>query len=105
MPFSKAFPKKVDGASYPKWEEVYLTYEEEITAEDEARKENLRLMRDCLKDAKGILGDTGYKDEQNSVVRMAIALFEKRSSHEVHWKEKRAKEKFDKLSNAGKPSA
>jgi len=102
MTFSKSFQKRVDGTSYPKWEEVYLTYEEEITAEDEARKENLRLMRECIKDAKGILGDIGYKDEQDSVVRAAISLFEKRSSHEIYWKEKKAKEKFDKLNNAGK---
>ena len=38
----------------------------------------------------------GLKDFDTNLVRIAIALFEKRASHTVFWKEERAKDKFDK---------
>ena len=94
MAFSKTFPKKVDGSTYPKWEEIYLTYEEEITVEEEARKANVKLMKECIKDAKLILGDVGMKEDD--VISVAQTLFDKRASHEIYWKESKAKEKFDK---------
>jgi len=99
MTFSKTFPKKVEGSSYPKWEEVFLTYEEEITAEDEARKANINLMRECIKDAKAIMADTGLKEYQTNLIAIAKSLFDKRASHEVYWKENKAKEKFDATNN------
>ncbi|MBT3303860.1 hypothetical protein HN592_00560 [Candidatus Woesearchaeota archaeon] len=93
MAFSKSFAKKVEGSTYPKWVEVYLTYEEEITVEEEARKANIKLMKECIKDAKLILGDVGMKDDET--ISVAKSLFEKRASHEIYWKESKAKEKFD----------
>jgi len=96
--FSKNFPKTKEGIT--RWEEVYLTYEEELTAEDEAKKENVKLMKECIGDAKRIMADQGLKDYQTDVINIAIALFEKRASHEIYWKERKAKEKFDKVNNA-----
>ena len=100
MTFSKPFPKKVEGSTYPKWEEVYLTYEEEITVEEEARQANIKLIKECIKDAKLVLGEVGMKDEQQEVISIAKSLFEKRASHEIYWKESKAKEKFDSTNNA-----
>jgi hypothetical protein len=39
--------------------------------------------------------DSALKDFQSDMVSIASALFEKRASHSVYWKESRAKEKFD----------
>ncbi len=93
MTFSKQFPKTFEGLT--KWQEVFLSYEEEITAEDNVRKENIKLMKECIKDAKSIMDNTGLKDYQSDLISIAKSLFEKRSSHEIYWKEKKAKEKFD----------
>ena len=96
MPFSKSFPRKSDKSVYPNWEEVYLTAEEETNVVEEARKKNIELMKECINDAKTIFHNTFLKDYQTDVIICAIALFEKRASHEVFWKEEKAKEKFDK---------
>jgi len=93
MAFSKSFPKT--GEKYPVWEEVYLTEEEEREQESKAKKENVVLMKDCIDSAKTIISEKGLKEYQTDVVNMAIALFEKISSHSVYWKENKAKEKFD----------
>ena len=95
MVFSKNFPRTVEGSSYPRWEEVFLTEEEEKAVEEKAGKENIELLKQCLSDAKKIMEEKGLKEYQSDLINLAIALFEKRSSHEVYWKENKAKEKFD----------
>jgi hypothetical protein len=95
MVFSKSFPKRTDKSVYPKWDEVFLSEEEERSVESECRDENIRLMKECINDAKKILDDERLKDYQTDLVNMAISLFEKRASHAVYWKENRAKEKFE----------
>jgi len=97
MTFSKSFPKTVKGTVYPQWEEVFLTEEEEKEVEKQAKEENITLMKECLDDAKKIFEEKELKDFQTDLVRVAIALFEKRSSHVVYWKESKCKEKFDRL--------
>ena len=94
MPFSKTFPKTVPGSNYPVWEEIFLTEEEEKQAEEECRKQNFRVLDQCLEAAKALAIKHSSNTEENRV-RIAIALFEKRASHEVFWKENKAKEKFD----------
>lgn len=96
MAFSKRFPRDVKGSPYPVWEEVYLSADEERKLEEEQRTENLKIMRECLADAETIVKEQGMREFQTNVVQIAIALFEKRSSHAVYWKEEAAKEKFDK---------
>ena len=97
MPFSKSFPRTVKGSSYPVWEEIFLTEEEENEQEINCRKENIRLMQECIEDAKGIIKrkDLNPKD----MISLAASLFEKRASHSIHWKENKAKEKFDRKFN------
>lgn len=95
MPFSKTFPKTIPGTNYPQWEEVYLTLEEEKDAEEMCKRDNFQIMDDCLREAKALV----IKHQINTddvLSRVAIALFEKRSSHVVYWKENKAKEKFDR---------
>ncbi|MFC1800446.1 hypothetical protein ACFLYT_00185 [Nanoarchaeota archaeon] len=96
MPFSKSFPKTIKGSNYPRWEEVAISEEEEIQAEQQARLENNRLMKQCIEDAKDIIEDKNLKKYQTDMIHLAIALFEKRASHAIYWKENKAKEKFDK---------
>ena len=96
MTYSKSFPRTLEGSSYPIWEEITLTIEEEKNCEDQAKKENIELMMECIDNAKGILEVKHLKPYQTDLVHMAVALFEKRSSHAVYFKEKKAKEKFDK---------
>ena len=97
MGFSKTFPKTIAGSNYPVWEEVFLSEEEETEEEKKCRLENVKLMKECINDAEQILRDSKLKDFQSNVIDMAIALFEKRASHSVYWKERKAKDKFDKL--------
>jgi hypothetical protein len=97
MPFSKRFPRNV-GSSVV-WEEVVLTEAEEQEIEKRSTEQNIKLMKKCLDDAQSIVQERGMKDFQTNVVSIAIALFEKRASHTVFWKENLAKEKFDKKSD------
>ena len=97
MAFSKSFPRAKDDR-YKVWEEVELTEEEERDQESKAQAENIKLMKDCIDQAKSIIIERGMKPYQSDVVAMSIALFEKISSHQVYWKEKKAKEKFKALS-------
>ena len=97
MGFSKSFPKTIAGSNYPVWEEVFLSKEEETEQEKKCRLKNIKLMKECISDAEQILKDSKLKDFQSNVIDMAIALFEKRASHSVYWKESKAKDKFDKL--------
>lgn len=95
MAFSKAFPKKAKGSQYTEWEEVFLTRQEEEFEEQRARDENIRMMKECIDDANSIATEKNLKNFQTDIVNMAIALFEKRGSHSVYFKEGKAKEKFD----------
>ncbi len=94
MAFSKTFPRTVPGTNFPLWEEVFLTAVEEREVEGQCREENFQLMSECVQEAKTLAIKHGINTDDN-VARMAIALFEKRASHVVFWKESRAKEKFD----------
>ena len=95
MAFSKSFPRTIKGSSYPVWEEIFLTEEEETKEENNCRKENIKLMKECIDDAKQTFKDKNLKDFQSDIISAAIALFDKRSGHVVYWKENKAKEKFD----------
>jgi len=97
MAFQKSFPNKTDKTVYPKWEEVELDDKEELKVEQEARYENLKIMVECIADAKKLFLEKRMKEDQEDIVATAIALFEKRAGHQVWWKEKAAKEKFDKI--------
>jgi len=99
IPFSKSFPRTIKGSTYPRWEEIFISEEEELKEEQKCRIENIRLMKECIDDAKKIIEEKNLKRFQTDLVRTAIALFEKRASHSVYWKERKAKEKFDKLFN------
>ncbi len=94
MPYSKSFPRTIKGSTYPQWEEVLLSDEEEKQVDRQCRSENIRIMRECIEDAKKIIEDTYLKRYQSDLVSVGIALFEKRGSHVVYWKENKAKEKF-----------
>jgi len=94
MTFSKTFPKTIPGSNYPLWEEVFLTSAEELQVEEECKKTNFQLLDECLRDAKMLTIKNGMNEDEN-IVRLAVALFEKRASHVVFWKESKAKEKFD----------
>ncbi|MBU2639947.1 MAG: hypothetical protein KKG75_04560 [Nanoarchaeota archaeon] len=95
MTFSKSFPKTLKGSTYPSWEEVYLTEDEEKEIELKSKNENYDLMKECIDKAKDILKEKELKDFQSDVISMAIALFDKIASHSVYHKEAKAKEKFD----------
>ena len=94
MTFSKTFPKTTPGSNYPIWEEIVLTEDEEKVVEGKCRQENIQLLDECLEDSKHIAIKNGINTDENRV-KLAIALFEKRASHEIFWKESKAKEKFD----------
>lgn len=96
MAFSKKFPKDVPGSNYPVWEEIVLTEDEEKQVEEEAQREQFHLMDDCLKEAKTLAIKNQVNDDLN-VTNLAIALFDKRSSHVIFLKENKAKEKFDRM--------
>lgn len=96
MPFTKKYARDVKGSPYPKWEEIALSDDEELLIDDAAKKENIKLMKQCIDDAKEIIKERGLKPYQTDLINIAIALFEKRASHSIYWKESKAKEKFDK---------
>lgn len=96
MVFSKTFPKTVPGSNYPVWEEVALTSEEEKDVEEKCRKENNLLLDHCIQDAKNLAIKNSINQE-DVVAALAVALFEKRASHEVFWKENKAKEKSEAM--------
>ncbi len=95
MGFSKSFPRTIEGSAYPKWEEVSLTDEEEREIEQRAREENIKIMQECIDDAKMLIEEKGFKGFKEDILKAAIPLFEKRASHSVYWKESKCKEKFD----------
>jgi len=93
MVFSKSFPRTLKGSSYPIWEEIFLTEEEERYEEQKCREDNLNIIKECIDDAKNIIREKGL--ETKDACSIAITLFEKRASHSVYYKEARAKNKFD----------
>jgi len=95
MTFSKTFPRTVKGSSYPVWEEVYLTSAEEKEIEEQSKKENIILMKECIDKAKQVLTEKRLDYDHSDVINAAIALFDKIASHAVYQKEAKAKEKFD----------
>ena len=100
MAFSKSFPRTVKGSTYPVWEEIFLTEEEEKEQELNCREENKKRMEECIEDAKKIAKNKNLKDFQSDIIEIATSLFDKRASHEIYWKENKAKEKFDKKFSA-----
>ncbi len=94
MVFSKTFPREIKGSNYPKWEEIFLSAQEEREREQVARQENLFLIRQCIADARNVLKDEKMMDMQSHVLSVALSLFKKRSSHTVFYKEEKCKEKF-----------
>jgi hypothetical protein len=94
MVFSKNFPREIEGSNYPKWEEIFLSAQEEREREQVARQENLFLVRQCIADARNILKDEKMMDMQSHVLSVAMTLFKKRASHAVYYKEEKCKEKF-----------
>ncbi|MBW2990048.1 hypothetical protein KY358_07070 [Candidatus Woesearchaeota archaeon] len=97
MAFSKSFPRTIEGSNYPKWEEVFLSDEEELDIERRARAENMEIMKECIDDAKAVIEEKGFKGFKEDILKAAIPLFEKRASHTVYWKERRCKEKAEGL--------
>ena len=95
MAFSKSFPRTIEGSNYPIWEEVFLSDEEENEQDENCRSENIKLMKNCIDDAKILIESKGFKGFKEDILQVAIALFEKRASHAVYWKENLAKAKFD----------
>jgi len=95
MSFSKSFPRTNEKSSYPVWEEIILTSEEELNIERLANSENVKLMEKCLVAAKDLISKNNLKEYQTDIVNLAISLFEKRASHLVYWKEAECKKKFD----------
>ncbi|MBN2052528.1 hypothetical protein JW756_03420 [Candidatus Woesearchaeota archaeon] len=95
MAFSKSFAKTTEKSMYPKWVEVFLTAEEEREEEKKCREENIKIMRECIDDARKIFSNEKLRGYETSLMSIAIALFEKRASHAVYWKESKAKDKFD----------
>jgi len=97
MVFSKSFPRTIEGSAYPRWEEIFLTDEEEREIEERAREESIRIMKECIDDAKSLIEEKGFKGFKEDILKVAVPLFEKRASHNVYWKESKCKEKFDAL--------
>jgi len=81
------------------WEEITLTDEEEKAVEKKSKEENIKLLKECINDAKSIVIEKGLNESSSDILNVAIALFEKRASHEIYLKENKAKEKFDKMFN------
>jgi hypothetical protein len=93
MVFSKSYPRELNTGS-TRWEEMFLTAQEEREREQVARQENLFLIRQCIADARNVLKDEKMMDMQSHVLSMAMTLFKKRASHAVFYKEEKCKEKF-----------
>ena len=97
MTFSKSFAYQAKDTPYSKWVEITISDEEEQQAEQKAKRENKALMQECLQDAKELSTQTDLKDYQSDMVALAVALFEKRASHTVFYKEAACKKRFDEL--------
>ncbi|HII72526.1 TPA: hypothetical protein HA265_07255 [Candidatus Woesearchaeota archaeon] len=96
MAFSKSFAREVPGSNMPRWEEIFLTAQEEREREQVARQENMYLMRQCIADAKVVVKNEKMMDIQSHILSIAMCLFKKRASHAVFYKEERCKDKFQR---------
>ena len=76
------------------WRDMSLTLEEEELAKSKAEIEHTNAMVKCLKEAKTMLTETGLKGNETDI---AIALFNKITSHVQYHRENMAREKFEKL--------
>lgn len=104
MVFSKSFPRELkDGST--RWEEIFLSVQEEREREQVARQENLYLVRQCIADSRNVLKDEKMMDMQSHVLSLAMTLFKKRASHAVHYKEELCKKKFQKYWGKRLPEA
>ena len=74
MAFSKSFPRTLKGSTYPRWEEIFISEEEESAEEQKCRLENINLMKECVEDAKKIFEEKDLKRYQTDLIRMAIAI-------------------------------
>ena len=99
MSFSKSFPRTDNKTTYPVWEAINLNSENESIVEQNARIENIKLMKECIGDSRKLFSESDLKDYQSDLIRLAVSLFEKRASHVVYWKESECKEIFDKKFN------
>ncbi|NTV23152.1 MAG: hypothetical protein HGA85_02120 [Nanoarchaeota archaeon] len=97
MVFSKSFPRMQDKAPYTRWVDIKLSEEDEGEQERIARRDNLKLLHQSIEDAKDVIKGEGLKPFQSDMVSIALALFEKRASHVVYYKEEKAREMFEKL--------
>ncbi|MDP2750113.1 MAG: hypothetical protein Q8O89_04750, partial [Nanoarchaeota archaeon] len=55
----------------------------------------VNLMKECIWDANELMKEKNMKPFQTDVVAIATTLFEKRGSHNVYWKERKCREKFE----------
>lgn len=92
----KTFPKTMDGSNYPVWEEISLTDKDEFAVEERAKKENIKLMKKCVAEARKMLEEVGMREYQSDILNIALAIFRKQASHVVYWKDNLCKEKFDR---------
>lgn len=93
MGFKKSFRQTSDKSAYPKWVEVELSDEEEKDAATTARQKNVKIMMQSVEDARLVADEKDLGDD--TVVPVAKSLFDKRASHTVFHKERKAREKFD----------
>lgn len=94
MGFKKSFRKTSDKSAYPKWVEVELSEDEEKEAATTARQKNVKIMMQCIEDARLVAKEKEL--DSPAVQDLAKSLFDKRASHTVFHKERKAREKFDK---------
>ena len=74
--------------------EVKLTDDEEREIEKEALEYNIKLIKECLKISESIIQEE--KLHHRNKLRIALALYEKQSSHVVYWKDKYCRMKLEK---------
>jgi hypothetical protein len=98
MAFTKSFPKKIAPNLPPVWEEIALSEQEEKDIENKCKRQNYFLLDECLQASKSLAIKHSINTDENRT-KIAIALFEKLASHSVFFKERAAKEKFEKLFN------
>jgi len=99
MAFSKNFPSQKTQGAYTTWVEVKLTEKQERECEHNARNAHVEEFQKCIDDAKEVLLKNGMKVFDPNIIQVANALFEKRASHTVYYKEERAKDVFDQQIN------
>lgn len=93
MGFKKSFRQTSDKSAYPKWVEVELNDEEEKEAAKTARQKNVKIMMQSIEDAKLVAQEKDL--DSPAITEIARSLFDKRASHTVFHKERKAREKFD----------